>query len=36
VEKLYDHLAPSYVVARVRASAPKFAFKPDKKITTPA
>jgi integrase len=32
VEKHYSHLAPGYVAEAVRASAPKFGFKPDKKI----
>ena len=32
VEKHYGHLAPSYVAEAVRAGAPKFGFKPDKKI----
>lgn len=34
VEKHYGHLAPSYVAEAVRAGAPKFGFKPDKKIAT--
>jgi integrase len=33
VEKHYGHLAPSYVAEAVRAGAPKFGFKPDRKIT---
>lgn len=33
VEKHYGHLAPSYVADAVRANAPKFGFKADKKIT---
>jgi len=32
VEKHYGHLAPSYIADAVRAAAPKFGFKPDKKI----
>jgi integrase len=34
VEKHYGHLAPSYIVDAIRAGAPKFGFKPDKKIAT--
>jgi integrase len=34
VEKHYGHLAPSYVAEAVRAGAPKFGFKPDKKVAT--
>jgi integrase len=30
----YSHLAPSYVADAIRAGAPRFGFKPDKKITT--
>jgi hypothetical protein len=33
VEKHYGHLAPSYVADAVRKSAPKFGFKPDRKVT---
>jgi integrase len=32
VEKHYGHLAPSFVADAIRASAPRFGFKPDKKI----
>jgi integrase len=32
VEKHYGHLAPSYIVDAIRAGAPKFGFKPDKKL----
>jgi integrase len=32
VEKHYGHLAPSYVADAIRAGAPKFGFKPSKKI----
>ena len=32
VEKHYGHLAPSYIVDAIRASAPRFGFKPDKKV----
>jgi integrase len=34
VEMHYGHLAPSYVADAVREHAPRFGFKPDKKITT--
>jgi integrase len=34
VEKHYGHLAPSYIADAVRAGAPKFGFKPDKKIAS--
>jgi len=33
VEKHYGHLAPSYIADAIRASAPRFGFKPDRKIT---
>jgi hypothetical protein len=32
VEKHYGHLAPSFVAEVIRAGAPKFGFKPDRKI----
>jgi integrase len=32
VEKHYGHLAPSYVADAIRAGAPRFGFKADKKI----
>jgi integrase len=32
VEKHYGHMAPSYVADAIRAGAPKFGFKPDRKI----
>ena len=32
VEKHYGHLTPSYVADPVRAHAPRFGFKPDKKV----
>jgi integrase len=32
VEKHYGHLAPSYIAEAIRAGAPRFGFKPDKKI----
>jgi len=34
VEKHYGHLAPSYVADAVRKSAPKFGFRPNKRLTT--
>ena len=34
VEKHYGHLAPSFVADAIRAGAPKFGFKPDRKIAT--
>jgi integrase len=34
VEKHYGHLAPGYIVDAIRAGAPKFGFKRDKKIVT--
>ena len=34
VEKHYGHLAPSYIIDAIRAGAPKFGFKPDKKLET--
>jgi integrase len=32
VEKHYGHMAPSYISDAIRKSAPRFGFKPDKKI----
>jgi integrase len=32
VEKHYGHLAPSYVADAIRAGAPRFGFKPDRKV----
>jgi integrase len=32
VERVYGHLAPSYVAEAIRAGAPKFNFKPDRKV----
>jgi integrase len=32
VEKHYGHLAPSYIAEAIRANAPRFGFKPDKKV----
>lgn len=34
VEKHYGHLAPSFVAEAIRAGAPKFGFKPDKKLAS--
>ena len=34
VELHYGHLAPSYVASAVREHAPRFGFRPDKKIAT--
>jgi integrase len=34
VEKHYGHLSQSYVTDAIRAGAPTFGFKPDKKIAT--
>jgi integrase len=36
VEKHYGHLAPSYIVDAIRAGAPKFGFKADKKLASVA
>jgi integrase len=33
VEIHYGHMAPSYIAEAVRAHAPRFGFKPDKKVT---
>jgi integrase len=33
VEMHYGHMAPNYVADAVRASAPRFGFKPDKTVT---
>jgi integrase len=33
VEKHYGHLAPSYIADAIRAGAPRFGFKPDRKVT---
>jgi len=32
VEKHYGHLAPSFVADSIRANAPQFGFKPDRKV----
>jgi integrase len=34
VEKHYGHLAPSFIVDAIRKGAPRFGFKPDKKVAT--
>ena len=34
VEKHYAHLAPDFAADAIRAGAPKFGFKPDRKIAT--
>jgi integrase len=34
VEKHYGHLAPSYVADAIREGAPKFGFKPDRKVVS--
>jgi integrase len=34
VERTYGHLAPSFVVDAIRAGAPKFGIKPDKKVVS--
>ena len=34
VEKHYGHLAPSYITDAIRAGAPRFGLKPDRKVTT--
>jgi integrase len=34
VEKHYGHLATDYIVEAIRKSAPKFGFKPDRKIAS--
>ena len=32
VERVYGHLSPSYMRDAIRAGAPRFGFKPDKKV----
>jgi integrase len=32
VEKHYGHLAPSYIADEIRKAAPRFGFKPDRKV----
>jgi hypothetical protein len=32
VEKHYGHLAPSYIADAIRKGAPKFGFKPDRRV----
>jgi integrase len=34
VERHYGHLAPSYIADAIRAAAPKFGFKPDRKVAS--
>jgi integrase len=34
VEKHYGHLSPSYIADAIRTGAPKFGYKPDKKIVS--
>ena len=34
VEMHYGHMSPSYVADAVRKSAPRFGFKPDRKVAT--
>ena len=34
VEKHYGHLAPSYIADEVRKGAPKFGFKPSKRVVS--
>ncbi|MFZ0528332.1 MAG: site-specific integrase [Xanthobacteraceae bacterium] len=34
VEKHYGHLAPSYIADAIREGAPRFGFKPDRKVAT--
>lgn len=31
-ERVYGHLSPSFIVEAIRAGAPKFGFKPDRKV----
>jgi integrase len=33
VERHYGHLAPDFIADAIRAGAPRFGFKPDKKVT---
>ncbi len=33
VEKHYGHLAPSYIADAIRAAAPRFGFKPDRRVS---
>src|SRR5262249_6452163 len=32
VERVYGHLAPSFIADAIRAGAPRFGFKPDRKV----
>jgi integrase len=34
VERHYGHLAPSYIADAIRAAAPKFGIKPDRKVVS--
>src|SRR5215471_1978023 len=34
VEKYYGHLAPSYIADAIRAAAPRFGIKPDRKVVS--
>ena len=34
VERHYGHLAPSYIADAIRAAAPKFGIKPDRKVAS--
>jgi integrase len=34
VERHYGHLAPNYIANAIRAGAPRFGFKPDKKVVS--
>jgi integrase len=34
VEKHYGHMADSYVADTIRAAAPRFGFKPDRKVAS--
>ena len=34
VERHYGHLAPSYIADAIRAAAPKFGIKPERKVVS--
>jgi integrase len=34
VERVYGHLAPSFITDAIRSSAPRFGFEPDRKVAT--
>jgi hypothetical protein len=34
VERHYGHLAPSYISDAIRAAAPKFGIKPERKVVS--